>query len=53
MMVDYSETLLSINTSMKEVHNLLLAGDKEAAIGYLRAVSASAEMLAVWIDQNK
>jgi hypothetical protein len=52
-MVDYSEILLSINTSMKEVHHLLLAGNKEAAEGYLKAVAASAEMLAAWIHNNK
>jgi len=52
-MVDYSEILLSINKSMQEVHKLLLAGNKDAAESYLKAVSASAEMLAAWLHQNK
>lgn len=51
-MVDYSETMLSINKAMKEVHDALLAGDKKAAVGMLLAVSASAEMLAAWIKNN-
>ena len=36
-MIDYSETLLSINKSMQEVHKLLLAGNIEAAESYLKA----------------
>ena len=52
-MVDYSETLLSINTAMKEVHKLLLANKVQEAEGYLKAVAASAEMLAAWIHQTK
>jgi hypothetical protein len=45
-MVDYSETMLSINKSLKQVHDSLLVGDKKAAVGMLLAISASAEMLA-------
>lgn len=52
-MVDYSEILLSINKSMQEVHKLLLAGNKAAAESYLKAISASAEMLAAWLHENK
>ena len=52
-MVDYSETLLIINKSMQEVHKLLLAGNKAAAESYLKAISASAEMLAAWLHENK
>jgi hypothetical protein len=52
-MIDYSETLLSIKKSMDQVHKFLLAGDIDAAIGYLRAVSESADMLAAWIKNNK
>jgi hypothetical protein len=51
-MVDYSETMLSINKSMKEVNDFLLTGDKKAAVGMLLAVAASAEMLAAWIKNN-
>jgi hypothetical protein len=51
-MVDYSETMLSINNAMKDVHDSLLAGDKKAAVGMLLAVAASAEMLAAWIKNN-
>jgi len=52
-MVNYNEILLNINKSMQEVHKLLLAGNKDAAESYLKAVSASAEMLAAWLHQNK
>jgi hypothetical protein len=52
-MVDYSETLLSIKRNMDQVHKLLLARDVDAAISYLKAVSESADMLAVWIKNNK
>ena len=38
---------------MQEVHKLLLAGNKAAAESYLKAVSASAEMLAAWLHENK
>jgi len=52
-MVDYSETLLSIKKSMDQVHKLLLAGDVDSAIGYLKAVSDSSDMLAAWLKHNK
>jgi hypothetical protein len=52
-MVDYSETLLSIKKSMELVHKALLAGNPDVAEGYLKAVAASAEMLAAWIHQTK
>ena len=52
-MVDYSETLLSINTAMKEVHKLLLANKVQEAEGYLKANSESADMLANWLHNSK
>ena len=52
-MVDYSETLLSIKQSMEQVHKFLLARDIDAAIGYLKAVSESSDMLAAWLKNNK
>ena len=52
-MVDYSETLLSINTAMKEVHKLLLANKVQEAEGYLKAISESADMLANWLHNSK
>ena len=38
---------------MELVHKSLLAGKPDVAEGYLKAVAASAEMLAAWIHNNK
>lgn len=48
-MVDYSEALLSIATSMKEIHKLLQAGKREEASQYLRIVERTAGDLSHWL----
>lgn len=51
-MIDYSEVLLSINANLKQLHNLLLSGNKHDAIYASQMIARQADRLSHWLGKE-
>lgn len=51
-MLDYSEVLLSINANLKQLHNLLLSGNKHDAIYASQMIARQADRLSHWLGKE-